>query len=58
MCSSDLSKDIRKTTLTPILKSKMLSSLTKATTPMRNVYAKKVDIDLEDYEVKIITQPL
>ena len=53
-----ISKDIRKTTLTPILKSKMLSSLTKATTPMRNVYAKKIDIDLEDYEVKIITQPL
>ena len=34
----------------------MLSSLTKATTPMRNVYAKKVDIDLEDYEVRIKTR--
>ena len=53
-----ISKDIRKTNLTAILKSKMLSSLTKISMPMKNVWNKKIDIDLEDYEIKIRTQPL
>jgi hypothetical protein len=53
-----ISKDIRKTNLTPILKSKMLSNLTKTTIPMKNIWGKKIDLDLEDYEVKIRTQLL
>ena len=53
-----ISKDIRKTTLTAILKSKMLSSLTKSSIPMKNIWNKKIDIDLEDYEIKIKPQPL
>ena len=53
-----ISKDIRKTNLTAILKSKMLSSLTKISMPMKNVWNKKIDIDLEDYEIKIRTQLL
>jgi hypothetical protein len=50
-----ISKDIRKTNLTAILKSKMLSNLTKTSMPMKNIWNKKIDIDLEDYEIKIIT---
>ncbi len=50
-----ISKDIRKTNLTAILKSKMLSILTKTSMPMRNIWNTKIDIDLEDYEIKIIT---
>jgi hypothetical protein len=53
-----ISKDIRKTNLTAILKSKMLSSLSKSSMPMKNVWNKKIDIDLEDYEIKINSQPL
>ena len=53
-----ISKDIRKTNLTAILKSKMLSNLTKTSMPMKNIWNKKVDVDLEDYEIKIRTQPL
>ena len=53
-----ISKDIRKTTLTAILKSKMLSSLTKSSIPMKNIWNKKIDLDLEDYEIKIKPQPL
>ena len=53
-----ISKDIRKTNLTPILKSKMLSNLSKTSMPMKNIWGKKIDIDLEDYEIKIRTQPL
>ena len=49
-----ISKDIRKTNLTAILKSKMLSNLTKTSMPMKNIWNKKIDIDLEDYEIKII----
>lgn len=49
-----ISKDIRKTNLTAILKSKMLSNLTKSSMPMKNIWNKKIDIDLEDYEIKII----
>jgi hypothetical protein len=50
-----ISKDIRKTNLTAILKSKMLSNLTKTSMPMKNIWNTKIDIDLEDYEIKIIT---
>jgi hypothetical protein len=50
-----ISRDIRKTNLTAILKSKMLSILSKISLPMKNIWNKKIDIDLEDYEVKIIT---
>ncbi len=32
----------------------MLSNLTKTSMPMRNIWNKKIDIDLEDYEIKII----
>jgi hypothetical protein len=53
-----ISRDIRKTTLTTILKSKMLSSLTKTSMPMKNIWNKKIDLDLEDYEIKIQSQPL
>ena len=53
-----ISKDIRKTNLTAILKSKMLSSLTKSSIPMKNIWNKKIDLDLEDYEIKIKPQPL
>jgi hypothetical protein len=53
-----ISRDIRKTTLTNILKSKMLSSLTKTSMPMKNIWNKKIDLDLEDYEIKIQSQPL
>ena len=53
-----ISKDIRKTNLTAILKSKMLSNLTKTSMPMKNIWGKKIDIDLEDYEIKIRTQLL
>ncbi len=53
-----ISKDIRKTNLTAILKSKMLSNLTKTPMPMKNIWNKKIDIDLEDYEIKIRTQLL
>jgi hypothetical protein len=49
-----ISRDIRKTNLTAILKSKMLSNLTKSSMPMKNIWNKKIDIDLEDYEIKII----
>jgi len=53
-----ISRDIRKTTLTTILKSKMLSSLTKTSMPMKNIWNKKIDLDLEDYDIKIQSQPL
>lgn len=53
-----ISKDIRKTNLTTILKSKMLSNLTKTSMPMKNIWNKKIDLDLEDYEIKIKPQPL
>ena len=53
-----ISKDIRKTNLTAILKSKMLSNLTKLSIPMKNIWNKKIDIDLEDYEIKIVNQLL
>lgn len=53
-----ISRDIRKTTLTTILKSKMLSSLTRTSMPMKNIWNKKIDLDLEDYEIKIQAQPL
>jgi hypothetical protein len=53
-----ISRDIRKTNLTAILKSKMLSNLTKTSMPMKNIWNKKIDLDLEDYEIKIRTHPL
>jgi hypothetical protein len=53
-----ISRDIRKTNLTAILKSKMLSNLTKTSIPMKNIWNKKIDLDLEDYEIKIRTHPL
>jgi hypothetical protein len=53
-----ISRDIRKTNLTDILKSKMLSNLTKTSMPMKNIWNKKIDLDLEDYEIKIKSQPL
>jgi hypothetical protein len=54
----NISKDIRKTNLTTILKSKMLSSLNKTSMPMKNVWNKRIDLDLEDYEIEIKPQPL
>ena len=54
----NISRDIRKTNLTTILKSKMLSSLNKTSMPMKNVWNKRIDLDLEDYEIEIKSQPL